>query len=104
MAEEIELMIKDFRFVAHWSFKNGAQRIDKGEIVWPNNILHGKTIVRIIDTPKRGGSYGKGEASYMLDEESAPEFKTIDAFMEHYTPNVVELRGGGRGRKLKKPL
>lgn len=86
MGEEIKPMVKDFQFVAHWNFGKEAQRVDKGEIVWPGNIIHGKSLVRVIDTKKRGGEWGKGEARYMLDEEGAPEFDSPEAFIKHYTP------------------
>lgn len=86
MAEENYPQIKDFKFVAHWSFSNHGQRIDKGELVWPANILHGKTIVRIVDTPKRGMQWGKSKTWYQLDEEGSPDFDTFDEFIKHYTP------------------
>lgn len=82
-----EIKVKNFGLRSHMTLSNKGIRVDAGEIVWPDNILHGKTIVRQVVTPRRGEhGWGKGKASFFLDEKDSPEFDSIDDFVNHYSP------------------
>lgn len=81
------MKVKNFSLVSHMTLSNQGIRVDAGEIVWPENILHGKFIRREVVTPRtKHNGWGKGKASFYLDEPDSPIFETVEKFIEHYSP------------------
>jgi hypothetical protein len=82
------MKVKGFGMVMHMSMAKSYHGVYNGEIIWPGNILHIKTIVYEYAVPrgkaaatKKGGSH-----SFYLKEKDSPEFQTIQEFINHYTP------------------
>lgn len=102
MGEEIKPMVKDRKFRAHMSFTNGGERLDAGTVVWPGNPIDGKELLRSVWTPKsKTGEWGKGEVLFYLAEEKAPEFPTIERFIDHYTVKGPEKTMGPPTPRVK---
>lgn len=78
------MQIVNFGLRIHINMSNQGIRVDAGTINAPGNILHGKTFLRIITTPKKGGMWGKGKVTYKIDDKGAPEFDDIEKFNQHY--------------------
>jgi hypothetical protein len=93
MIEGIKPMVKDWKFSHHMTFSNGAEKIEKGTIVWPDNPIDGKIILRSICTPRnKRGEWGEGEVAYFLNEDKSPEFKSIEDFIKHYTVPIPDKK------------
>lgn len=93
MAEEVKPMIQDWTFSHHMTFSNGAERVDKGIIVWPENPIDGKTLLRSVWTPSnKRGDWGQGEMVFFLNEDKSPEFTSIEDFIKHYTVIIPEKK------------